>query len=49
MKIILQDFYVDDMHVDELVADMPHVSALEDVTINDVISALEEQVDALFE
>lgn len=49
MKIIFQDFYVDDMHVDELVADMPNISMLENVTINDIMTAIEEQVDALFE
>lgn len=49
MKIIFQDFYVDDMHVDELIADMPNVRTLENVTINDIMVAIEEQVDALFD
>lgn len=49
MTIIFQDFYVDDMHVDELVADMPNVNTLENVTINDIMVAIEAQVDALFD
>ena len=48
MKIIFKDFYACGVYVDEMVADMPNVSLLENITIDDIKTATEEQVKALF-
>ena len=49
MKIIFQDFYACGVYVDEMVADTPNVSLLENITIDDIKTATEEQVKALFD